>query len=343
MTAENRPQQTEIPYQNIARGLLEADMPAWMGPVEKGKVRDSWVFNFREEKYRVMVTTDRTSAMDANVVALPGKGKVLNLLSAFWFESTRDIIPNQMKDIPHPNVLISEQAEEDMGVEVVARRFMAKSSTSTSVYHNYMDLRRTNIYGIDFPKGLRANEEFPMGTIITPTTKAKEGHDIELTDDEARERVDSKFGDGIWDQAKKAGIALFERGYKFSLGSGLIMADTKYEFGIKKDGSLMLIDEVHTPDSSRFWLAESYREKFARGENPVSFDKEIIRRWLAEHGFKGDGPVPVIPLEVIDQVAEAYTVPYKMITGKDIPVDPPSKASNISSDTNQYFFNLAGG
>lgn len=338
MTAE-RPN-SEIPYQNIARGFLEADMPYWMGPVERGKVRDNWVPELRGKKYRVQVTTDRLSAFDKAICAIPEKGKVLNMLSSFWFDETRDIIPNHKISVPHPNVLIAEQVAVTLPVEVVIRRFMARSSTSTSVYHNYVDLGRRDIYGIDFPEGLRANEEFPMGPIVTPTTKAEAGHDEELTDEQAREFVDSKFGDRIWDKAKKAGLALFNKGYEYNLARGLIMADTKYEFGIREDGSLMLIDEIHTPDSSRFWLAETYLEKFANGEDPESFDKEIVRRWLAEQGFTGEGPVPVIPAEVIDQVAEAYTVPYKMITGKEIPGNP-SKAAIIRDYTGRYFASLS--
>lgn len=328
----------DIPHKNFSQGLLEADMPFWMGPVQRGKVRDNWVAELRGEKYRAQVTTDRLSAYNSVVCAVPDKGKVLNMLSSFWFDEAADIIPNHKIHIPHPNVLIAQQTAT-LPVEVIVRRFMSRSSTSTSVYHNYADLERRNIYGIEFPESLQANEEFPMGSIITPTTKVETGHDLELTDEEAKKLVDSKFGNGTWDSAKGASLALFERGYNYCLARGLIMADTKYEFGIKDDGSLMLIDELHTPDSSRFWLAQSYKEKFEKGENPESFDKEIVRRWLADHGFTGDGPVPEIPPEVIDQVSEAYTVPYKMITGKDLPGNP-SKAAPIRDYTSRYFESL---
>lgn len=326
-------------YQNFSRGLIEADMPYWMGPVQRGKVRDNWVAELKGERYRVQVTTDRLSAYDSVVCAIPDKGKVLNMLSSFWFDGTADIIPNHKIHVPHPNVLIAEQAAATLPVEVVVRRFMARSSSSTSVYRNYHDLGRREIYGIEFPDGLQANQEFPMGPIVTPTTKAEQGHDLELTDEEAREHVDSRFGDGTWDRVKEVSLALFERGYERSLSGGLMMVDTKYEFGIKDDGSLILIDELHTPDSSRFWLAQSYKEKFEKGENPESFDKEIVRRWLADHGFTGDGPVPEIPPEVIDQVSEAYTIPYKMITGKDLPGNP-SRAAPIKDYTSRYFESL---
>ena len=167
---------SETPSQNFSRGLMSVEIPKLGAPI-KGKVRDCWVINKDGVDYRIMVTTDRQSAYDRLICTVPGKGQVLNLLSAFWFDLTKDIVPNHVVEVPHPNVLIAKEAKDTLPVEIVLRRYMAKSSTSTSVYHNYFDLGRREIYGIKFPDGLQSNQEFPMGTILTPTTKAESGHD----------------------------------------------------------------------------------------------------------------------------------------------------------------------
>lgn len=318
MTHEGQSPQFDAPRENFEGGLVHVDMPA-LGIPERGKVRDSWKINKGSRELRAMVTTDRLSAYDQVVAAVPGKGQVLNLLSQFWFDKTKDIIPNHMLAVPHPNVLIAKQAEAVLPVELVVRGYMAQSSTDTSIYRNYMGGRRT-IYGIDFPEGLQANQEFPMGAIITPTTKADKGeHDEELTDEAAREIVDGKLGEGTWNKARHAAIALFERGRAISSESGLILVDTKYEMGIDEEGNLILIDELHTPDSSRYWLEETYEERMSEGKNPDSFDKEIARRWLADNGFRGNGPIPRIDRSVLDRMSEAYAIPYQMLTGTQLP------------------------
>lgn len=317
MTAERKSPIPETPIENFSRGLFQVDISELGIPI-RGKVRDIWVI----DDLRLMVTTDRQSAYDRHICTVPGKGQVLNLLSAYWFEKTQDIVPNHMVAVPHPNILFARQAQATLPVEIVLRRYMAKSSTTTSVYHNYTERGRREIYGIAFPEGLRANQELPMGTILTPTTKAEAGHDQELADTQACEIVDSKLGNGTWDQAKTAAHAIFERARLHCLDRGLILVDTKYEFGLDSAGNLMLIDEIHTPDSSRFWLAETYEERFGKDETPDTFDKEILRRWLADREFKGEGPVPKVDTEIIDRMAEAYTVPYRMIAGRDLPSQP---------------------
>lgn len=321
----------DTPKDNYSRGLLHAELPE-LGEPTKGKVRDSWVVQKNGHTQRIMVTTDRQSAYDRFIGTVPGKGRVLNLLSKYWFDQTQDLIPNHVIAVPHPNVLIAKQAQATLPVEIVVRRYMAKSATSTSVYDNYMNKGRRNIYGLDFPDGLQANEEFPMGTILTPTTKADTGHDEELTDESAQEMVDQKLGDGTWEQVKVAATAIFERARAHCLAKGLILVDTKYEFGIDEEGNLMLIDEVHTPDSSRFWLADTYAQKFAQSQTPDTFDKEILRRWLAEHKFKGEGPVPKVDQAIVDQMSKAYTVPYEMITGEKL----PGKETSIRAAVMQY-------
>lgn len=309
------------PGENFSAGLLTVeDLPGFGPPTSRGKVRDIWVVEHpKHGSVRVMITTDRTSAYDRLICTVPGKGQVLNGLSAYWFEQTADIIPNHLWAVPHPNVTIAREAQAMLPVEVVLRRYMAKSATSTSIYHNYAETGRRKIYGIEFPEGLRANQEFPMGTILTPTTKAETGHDLELTDAQAAEIVDAKLGKGTWKKTKTAALAVFERAYAYHKEHGLILVDTKYEFGIGAGGRIMLIDEIHTPDSSRFWLAASYEEKMERGENPESFDKEILRRWLADQGFKGEGRVPEVDPVVIQKMSEAYREPYRMVTDRELP------------------------
>ncbi len=312
---ENRPGFIkDAPAENFAQGILEVDLPAEFGQRTQGKVRDTWV----KSGERITVTTDRTSAFDRLICTVPSKGAVLNMTSKRWFNQTGEIIPNHLVSVPHPNVLISKQASEVIPVEMVVRAYMAKSSTSTSIYHNYVEEGRRNIYGIDFKGGLRANERFPMGPILTPTTKATEGHDLELDEDSAREIADNTGGLGTWDKIKVASRKLFEKGSAVFSESGLILVDTKYEFGIDKDGNVMLIDELHTSDSSRIWKADSYAERFEKGENPKSYDKEILRKWLAEHGFTGEGPVPVVDPEIIVQMSRAYNIPFRLLTGLNV-------------------------
>lgn len=224
----------------------------------------------------------------------------------------------------HPNVLIALQAKETIPIEFVVRDYMAKSDTTSSVYHHYFNLGERKIYGIEFPDALVANQKLPMGSIVTPTTKAVSGHDEVLTNEEARDRLDSRFGRGAYAKAQMVSLRLFNSGVRHHKERGLILADTKYEFGIDENGQLMLIDEIHTPDSSRLWLSETYQQKFEAGENPDKFDKDILRQWLAENGFRGEEGkrVPVVDTAIIDQMALAYEAPYRMITGKNLPETP---------------------
>ncbi|OGH45732.1 MAG: hypothetical protein A3G66_00285 [Candidatus Levybacteria bacterium RIFCSPLOWO2_12_FULL_39_17] len=322
-----------MPQENLAGGLLEAYIPE-LGPATRGKVRDIWTVD-GDNQTRVMVTTDRLSAFDRIICTIPGKGKILNLLSAFWFDQTRNIIPNHVIGIPHPNVVFARQAQS-LPVEFVVRGYMARATTTTSVFYKYETLGKREIYGINFPDGMKPNQVLPMGPILTPTTKADTGHDEEITDEQAQEMVDSKFGDGVWEKAKAASFGLYERMRKVALSRGLIPADTKFEFGIDREGNLLLIDEIGTPDSSRWWLAETYEERLKNGEDPENYDKELIRKWLKSVGFTGDGPVPGIPKDMIDRVARAYAIPYRMLTGLELPDYPPSGPKAISDAVLRY-------
>lgn len=317
------------PEVNFEKGFFEFNSDEF-GSIKRGKVRDIVTVNKNGEEFLAIITTDRQSAFDRMICTVPGKGQALNLISGYWFEATKDIIPNHMICIPHPNVLIARKASANIPVEIVLRDYMAKSSTSTSVYHNYATLGRREIYGIEFPEGLEADQEFPMGTILTPTTKAEVGHDMELTDHEALEIVDAKLGDGIWEKTKKAALEIFERARLIYLEKGVILVDTKFEFFLDKDGELMLGDEV-SPDSSRLWLASSYSERVGSGQNPESFDKDVLRRWLSmRNEFEnGEGIVPEVDPAIIKAMAMAYEVPYEMLTGNKL---PSSNSANLNQE-----------
>ncbi|MGD2166246.1 MAG: phosphoribosylaminoimidazolesuccinocarboxamide synthase, partial [Anaerolineae bacterium] len=244
---------------------LEAVTLDWPYEHARGKVRD--LFSLPDDRW-LIVTTDRLSAFDRILTQIPFKGQVLNQLSAFWFEQTRDIVANHLLDVPDSNVSLVRECEA-LPVEVVVRGYIT-GVTKTALWYRY-SLGERHIYGYDFPDGMEKNEELPS-PIITPTTKGRAGeHDERITCDEVVERrlLDAK----TWEEVQAAALAVFERGQEIARKGGLILVDTKYEFGRAPDGTLMLIDEVHTPDSSRFWLSESYSDRLAEGSEPESFDK----------------------------------------------------------------------
>jgi len=274
----------------------------------RGKVRD-W-FGLPDGR-RALVTTDRLSAFDRILTTIPFKGQVLNQLSAFWFEVTADIIPNHILSVPDPNVSVVRECTL-LPVEVIVRGYIT-GVTSTALWYRY-SLGERHIYGYHFPDGLRKNEQLPE-PIITPTTKGGAGeHDERLT---CAEVVERRLMDAdTWEQVQAAALAIFKRGQELARRGGLILVDTKYEFGRAPDGTLMLIDEVHTPDSSRFWLADSYEERVAQGEEPENFDKEFLRLWYAERGYRGDGEPPAATEGLIVQVSERYIALYEKLTGQ---------------------------
>jgi phosphoribosylaminoimidazole-succinocarboxamide synthase len=291
------------------------DLP-FLGQKSSGKVREIYVHGDK----LILVTTDRLSAFDRILGLVPYKGQVLNQLSAFWFEQTRDIVGNHFVELPDPNVTIGRRCRP-LPVEVVVRGFIS-GVTETALWYRYSQGERT-IYGIDFPDGLRKNDSLP-GPIITPTTKAQAGgHDERITSAEVVKQ--GLVAPEIWERVQAAAVALFKRGQEIARQGGLILVDTKYEFGLTDDGDLLLIDEVHTPDSSRFWTAESYQKLTAedaesaegseRGE-PENFDKEFIRLYYAAHGYRGDGDPFPLPAELATQAAERYIRTYELITGR---------------------------
>jgi phosphoribosylaminoimidazole-succinocarboxamide synthase len=270
----------------------------------------------------LFITTDRLSAFDRILCAVPYKGQVLNQLSAWWFEQTGDIIPNHMQSLPDPNALVA-RAAKPIAVEVIVRGYIT-GVTSTALWYRY-SLGEREIYGYRFPEGLRKNQALPE-PIITPTTKGgATGHDERLTCAEVVEH--GLLDAATWEQVQAAALALFHRGNEIAERAGLILVDTKYEFGIAPDGTILLIDEVHTPDSSRFWKADTYPTRFERGEEPENFDKEFIRIAYASQGYRGDGEPPVMEDALWQAASERYRTIYEMISGQaflpgDYPVGP---------------------
>lgn len=302
---------------HLDHALAQVEIPGLDAP-ERGKVRDI----FRHDDRLILVTTDRLSAFDRILGLVPFKGQVLNQLSAFWFEQTADLIGNHLLAVPDPNVSVVRRCEP-LPVEVVVRGYIT-GVTQTALWYRYSQGERT-IYGIDFPEGLRKNDPLPE-PIITPTTKARDGgHDERITSAEVVERglVDEES----WSQICQAAVAIFRRGQEIARRGGLILVDTKYEFGRTPDGQIVLIDEVHTPDSSRFWLAESYADRHAAGQEPENFDKEFIRLYYAERGYRGDGEPFPMPPELAVQAARRYIQVYEMLTGtRFMPGELPAPA-----------------
>lgn len=273
-----------------------------------GKVRD-W-YSLPEDQ-RLIVTTDRLSAFDLNLALVPYKGQVLNQLSAWWFDQTRDIIPNHLIAMPDPNASVVTEVEPLM-LEVIVRGYIS-GVTTTALWYRY-DLGERNIYGYSFPDGLKKNQALPEA-IITPTTKGGEtGHDERLTCDEV---VSNGILDAdTWEKVSSAALAIFKRGQEIASRSGLILVDTKYEFGRAADGSILLIDEVHTPDSSRFWKADTYESSLAAGKEPENFDKEFVRLAYADKGYRGSGEIPAMPDQLWSAASERYIRIYEMLTGQ---------------------------
>lgn len=272
-----------------------------------GKVRVSWELPGAR---RLFVTTDRLSAFDRIVAKVPNKGQVLNQLAAWWFQQTADIVANHLGSLPDPNALIATAATP-LPVEVVVRSAIT-GVTGTSLWKRYADGERT-IYGHRLPEGLHKNDLLPAA-LITPTTKAEGGtHDEPLT---VADVVDKGYVDQkLWSQVCTAALAVFEHGQSIAASAGLILADTKYEFGLRSDGTLLLIDEMHTPDSSRYWEASTYEARVSRGEEPESLDKEDVRRALVDAGYVGDGEPPALTPDVWERTSSRYVRAYERLTG----------------------------
>ncbi len=279
-----------------------------------GKVRESYDL---PDGRRVMIATDRQSAFDHVLAAVPYKGQVLNQTAGFWFERTADLCPNHVLDMPDPNVVIGRRLDM-LPIEMVVRDYMT-GSTETSIWPMYERGERM-LYGHQFPDGLSKNQKLP-GTILTPTTKAVQGeHDAPITAAEIiRQELLTKEQ---WKEVANLSLAVFSRGREIAAQNGLILVDTKYEFGLDTAGRMTLADEIHTPDSSRFWIADSYEARLAAGQEPESLDKEFLRLWIAERCDPYKDPIPEIPSETLIEFSGKYVKLYEQVTGRSF--EPPS-------------------
>ena len=286
--------------------LKATDFPT-MGAKYEGKVRD----NYSKDGKRVIIVTDRLSAFDRVITLIPFKGQVLNQMAKFWFDKTKDIAENHVIEFPDPNVVVAKECKA-MPVEMIVRGYIT-GVTSTSIWTHYENGER-NFCGNALPDGLKKNQKLEK-PILTPSTKAEYGgHDESVS----REQI---LASGVisaeqFDYMADVAMKLYLRGVEIAAKQGIILVDTKYEFGINDEGKIVLIDEIHTPDSSRFWFADEYEKRLASGEEQKKIDKEYLREWLAERGFKGEGEVPVIPDDIRVETGRRYIEAYELITGQ---------------------------
>ncbi len=285
-----------------------------------GKVRDNYILDGK----RLMITTDRISAFDVVLTTLPFKGQVLNQMSQFWFEKTRRIVQNAVIDIPDPNVTVARNCKSIM-VEFVVRGYIT-GVTTTSMWYNYERGVR-EFCGHKLPNELRKDEKLPL-PLLTPSTKAEKGqHDESVSRMEVIKR--GLLTAAEFDEIATVSMKLFELGQKIAAKQGIILVDTKYEFGYDENGKVTLIDEVHTPDSSRFWFADTYEELFRQGKEQRKIDKEYVRKWLSDRSFVGEGAVPPIPDEIRVEAARRYIEAYELVTGQPLKVQPGNPLDRI--------------
>jgi len=296
----------EVLKEQLQFNLEKTDLD--IGKKYEGKVRDNYLLDDK----RIIIVTDRISAFDRVLCTIPFKGQVLNQTSAFWFEKTKDIVKNHVLEIPDPNVTVAEECKL-IPVEMVVRGYLT-GVTTTSAWYNYEKGVR-DFCGNILPEGMKKDQKFEK-PIITPSTKAEKGqHDESISAEEIIKRnlVDEK----LYKQMEKIAMELYNFGNELVSKNNLILVDTKYEFGLDKDGNLTLIDEIHTPDSSRFWVKDSYEKLFSEGKEPEKLDKEYVRQFLANKDFLGDGDIPEIPNEIKIEAAKRYIKAYEMITGNE--------------------------
>ncbi len=315
----------ELIAANLGNCLTDTSFLGLKG--RRGKVRDIYDLGDR----LMLVVTDRLSAFDRNIANIPFKGQVLNQVSAFWFEQTRDIVQNHVIGLPDPNVTLARKCEV-FPIEFVMRGYLT-GSTGTSAWTQYTKGVRT-LCGNVLPEGMVKNQRFER-PILTPTTKSDE-HDESISAEEIVERgiIDER----TWGTLSATAFGLFARGQVIAARHGLILVDTKYEMGRTVDGEICLIDEIHTPDSSRYWLAETYEERFAHGKEPDNIDKEFLRLWFREHcdPYK-DEKLPAAPEELVIELSSRYITLFEMITGGELRVNSREPvAARMKRNLNEY-------
>lgn len=259
---------------------------------------------------RIIVVTDRVSAFDRVLGTLPLKGQLLTSCAQWWFEHTRDVTPNHLLTVPDPNVMVVRECQP-IPIAMVVRGYLT-GDTATSIWTHYERGER-EFCGHKLPNGMRKHERLPK-PLLTPSTRmGAGGQDVSLSRAEAI--ATTGVTAAVFDAAAGMAMALFKRGQKLCADRGLILVDTKYEFGVTPEGDLVVIDEIHTPDTSRFWFAETYEDRFEAGSDPESFDKDYLRRWLMSRGFRGNGPTPAIADEILIEAASRYIRAVEQITG----------------------------
>lgn len=293
----------------------------------RGKVRDT--FDIGDKL--ILVTTDRQSAFDRVLASIPFKGQVLNQVSAFWFEQTKDIVKNHVLEVPDPNVTVGRKGKV-VPIEFVVRSYMT-GSTSTSIWKNYQGGLR-EYCGHSLPDGMVKNQKLERA-IVTPTTKDDE-HD-ELTSG-AEIVANGTLDQATWEKMENIALSLFARGQEIAAKNGLILVDTKYELAWDADGEIMLIDEIHTPDSSRYWIADSYQERFDAGQEPENIDKEFLRLWFVDNCDPyNDENLPAAPDELVVELSSRYIRLYEMITGRTFePVEEPPIRDRLRENLAKY-------
>jgi phosphoribosylaminoimidazole-succinocarboxamide synthase len=285
--------------------LLRETSFDFLGQRKVGKVRDI----YEQADRLILITTDRHSSFDRIIAHIPWKGQVLNEVSAWWFEETKDIVPNHVLAIPDPNVTVAKKCRT-VPIEAVVRGYLT-GVTDTAAWTRYAAGQR-DFGGVALPDGMRKNQKLPQ-PLFDPTTK-EAAHDRTLT---PAQMISEGFITGeLFERVKATALALFARGQELAARNGLILVDTKYEFGADKDGALVLIDEIHTPDSSRYWQRDSYASRFTAGEEPQYFDKEFLRLWFRDHcdPYK-DATLPPAPPELVEELSRRYIQMFEQITG----------------------------
>lgn len=284
-----------------------------LGKRYSGKVRE----NFTRDGHRWIIVTDRVSAFDVVLGTIPFKGQVLNQLAQYWFEQSASLMPNHLVDVPDPQCTKAIECEP-IALEMVVRGYLTGVS-STSIWRAYERGERM-FCGHELPEGLHKHEKLPTN-LVTPSTKAPQGeHDESVAKEVLFERgvIDPETFERLEQQA----LALFAWGQSMAAARGMLLVDTKYELGRTPSGEIVLIDEIHTPDSSRYWYIDGYEQALSRGEDPKALDKEFVRRWLVAQGFRGEGAPPALPDEIRLEAAQRYIETYERLTGRAFEPDP---------------------
>ena len=295
-----------------------------LGRHYRGKVRDNYYF----DNQILMVTSDRVSAFDHVLGTIPFKGQILSEIASFWFDKTKEIVPNHFIKSIDPQVLLVKEAKP-LPVEVIVRRYI-----TGSLWRDYENSKH-HVYDLDFGDNLKKNQRF-SSAMLTPSTKEDYGkHDMPIS---RKEIINQKLVDKeIYEKAEEYALALFAEGEKWAKKQGLILVDTKYEFGLV-DGELIVIDEIHTPDSSRYWIESEYEKRFAAGEDQLMLDKENMRQWLISKGFSGEGAPPELEDDIRILLSEKYMELYKILTGKDFIPSSGDVSNRIQNNINNAGF-----